>query len=228
MQNTINGHARRGTGILNNELYIGQRVWNRLEYRKDPATSKRVSRLRPETEWVRQEVPELRIVPQELWDAVKARQQATAKAIARAEAPDRQGLGARGAARRRKYLLSGLLFCGQCGGALIVAGSARYKSYYCANAKRKGPAVCTGMPGLSKTAVETLVLEGLRSALMTDEAVAQFRRDYTRHLAEQNRGRGRLHRPAQQRHPQPRAEAPALPRRHRGRPHQSVHLRVAE
>lgn len=71
MQNTINGHARRGTGILNNELYIGQRVWNRLEYRKDPATSKRVSRLRPEGEWVRQEAPELRIVPQELWDAVK-------------------------------------------------------------------------------------------------------------------------------------------------------------
>lgn len=105
MQNTINGHIRRGTGILNNQLYISRRGWNRLEYRKDPATSKRVSRLRPEAEWVCQEVPELRIVPQEFWDAVKARQRATTKAIARAEGPDRQGLGARGAARRRKYLL---------------------------------------------------------------------------------------------------------------------------
>lgn len=44
------------------------------------------------------------------------------------------------------------------------------------------------MPGLRKAAVEEIVLDGLRSALMTEEAVAQFRRDYTRHLAEQNRG----------------------------------------
>lgn len=81
-----------------------------------------------------------------------------------------------------------LVQCEQCGGALIVAGSARYKSYYCANAKQKGPAVCTGMPGLSKAAVEILVLDGLRSALMTEDAVAQFRSDYARHLAEQNKG----------------------------------------
>ncbi|WCQ98572.1 recombinase family protein [Paracoccus aestuarii] len=188
MQNTINGHVRRGTGILNNELYIGRRVWNRLEYRRDPATSKRVSRLRPEKDWVCQEIPGLRIVPQELWDAMKARQLAMTKAIARAEGPERQGLGARGAAKRRKYLLSGLLHCGGCGGALIVAGSGNSKGYYCANAKQKGPAVCPGMPGLRKAAVEDIVLDGLREALMSREAVAQFRKDYARHLAEQNRG----------------------------------------
>lgn len=187
MQNTINGNAQRGTGILNNELYIGRRVWNRLEYRKNPATSKRVSRLRPESEWVRQELPELRIVPQELWDAVKTRQGASTKAIAKAETPDRQGLGARGAARRRRYLLSGLLECGRCGGALIVAGQGKYKSYYCANAKQKGAAVCAGMPGLSRASAEALILDGLRSALMTETAVAQFRRDYARHLAEQDK-----------------------------------------
>lgn len=28
-QSTINGNRKRGTGILNNELYIGQLVWNR-------------------------------------------------------------------------------------------------------------------------------------------------------------------------------------------------------
>ena len=75
---------------------------------------------------------------------------------------DRQGHGARGATRRRRYLLSGLLFCGQCGGALIVAGSGRSKGYYCANAKQKGPAVCTGMPGLRAAAVEEIILGGLR------------------------------------------------------------------
>ena len=40
---TLHGHARRGTGILNNELYIGRLVWNRQRYVKDPDTGRRVS-----------------------------------------------------------------------------------------------------------------------------------------------------------------------------------------
>jgi hypothetical protein len=39
--------SSRGTGILNNELYIGRLVWNRLRYVKDPETGKRVSRPNP-------------------------------------------------------------------------------------------------------------------------------------------------------------------------------------
>src|SRR3546814_7876548 len=69
-QNTINGNRARGTGILNNELYVGTYVWNRLEYQTKvvslggrPAaarqsTSKpRVSRLRPADQIVR--VPQI-------------------------------------------------------------------------------------------------------------------------------------------------------------------------
>jgi site-specific DNA recombinase len=40
---TIHGNRQRGTGILNNELYIGRLVWNRLRYVKDPETGKRRS-----------------------------------------------------------------------------------------------------------------------------------------------------------------------------------------
>ena len=76
---TINGNRERGTGILNNELYIGNLVWNRLRYMKDPATGKRRSRLNPESDWITREVPALRIIPQELWDAVKARQREMAR-----------------------------------------------------------------------------------------------------------------------------------------------------
>jgi hypothetical protein len=83
---TINGNAKRGTGILNNELYIGRLVWNRLRYMKDPDSGKRHSRLNPPDQWVIKEVPELRIVPQDLWDKVKARQ----LAVKRATRPDRQ------------------------------------------------------------------------------------------------------------------------------------------
>ena len=82
---TINGNLSRGTGILNNELYIGRLVWNRLRYVKDPDTGKRVSRLNPPTAWVTTDVPELRIIDADLWDAVKRRQAGLRRAIAKTD-----------------------------------------------------------------------------------------------------------------------------------------------
>lgn len=73
---TIHGNPARGTGVLNNELYVGRLVWNRLRYVKDPDTGKRVSRPNPPSQWVTTSVPELRIVDDELWNEVKARQAA--------------------------------------------------------------------------------------------------------------------------------------------------------
>jgi site-specific DNA recombinase len=35
---TIHGNPKRGTGVLNNELYIGRLIWNRLRYVKNPDT----------------------------------------------------------------------------------------------------------------------------------------------------------------------------------------------
>jgi hypothetical protein len=46
---TIHGQRRRGNGILNNELYIGRIIWNRLRFIKDPETGKRVARFNPES-----------------------------------------------------------------------------------------------------------------------------------------------------------------------------------
>ena len=71
---TISGNWKRGTGILNNELYNGERVWNRQRYIKDPNTGKRQARLIPESEWVRNEVPDLRLIDADLWQRVKQRQ----------------------------------------------------------------------------------------------------------------------------------------------------------
>ncbi|CAD0186247.1 DNA-invertase hin [Ruegeria sp. THAF57] len=63
---TIHGNISRGTGILNNELYVGRLVWYRLRYLKDPKTGLRVSRLNPPEDWISVLTPELRIIPQEL------------------------------------------------------------------------------------------------------------------------------------------------------------------
>jgi site-specific DNA recombinase len=71
---TIRGQADRGTGILNNTLYVGQLSWNRCSYVKDPQTGRRVARVNAVADWEVVEVPALRIIDQVLWDAVKARQ----------------------------------------------------------------------------------------------------------------------------------------------------------
>jgi site-specific DNA recombinase len=54
---TINGNRARGTDLLNNELYVGRLVWNRLRYVKDPETGKRVSRPNPPDQLIHQDVP---------------------------------------------------------------------------------------------------------------------------------------------------------------------------
>ncbi|WP_170339364.1 recombinase family protein [Ruegeria arenilitoris] len=63
---TIYGNYQRGTGILNNELYIGRLVWNRQRFVKDPNTGKRQAQLNPPEDWVIEEVPDLRIMSDDL------------------------------------------------------------------------------------------------------------------------------------------------------------------
>ncbi|HYF53368.1 MAG TPA: recombinase family protein, partial [Salinarimonas sp.] len=118
---TIRGQRERGTGVLNNESYIGQLVWNRCSYVKDPRTGKRVARPNPPEAWERTAVPELRIIPDELWARVKQRQEALAFEVAR----DGSG-NALNRAHRRRFLLSGLLTCGCCGGGYTLVTKDRY------------------------------------------------------------------------------------------------------
>jgi site-specific DNA recombinase len=108
---TIHGNSKRGTGILNNELYVGRLIWNRLRYVKNPDTGKRISRLNPQEEGITKEIPSLRIVSDEFWNAAKDRQSATRRTITRA--------GNIGFARRPQYLFSGLSKCGICGAGFI-------------------------------------------------------------------------------------------------------------
>src|SRR5262249_40857121 len=108
---TIYGNWRRGTGGLNNELYVGRLVWNRQTFVKDPETGKRQARPNLPEAWIVQQVPELRIVDDALWNDVKARQ----RHIRHALTHDNVGIRSE-RARRPAYLLSSLLKCGECGG----------------------------------------------------------------------------------------------------------------
>lgn len=59
--------------ILTNEKYIGRWTWGRLRNKRHPTTGKVKQIAAPANEVVVCERPELRIVPQELWDAAQVR-----------------------------------------------------------------------------------------------------------------------------------------------------------
>ncbi|QPZ89693.1 recombinase family protein [Thioclava electrotropha] len=161
----IRGHRIRGTGLLNNELYIGRLVWNRLRYMKDPETGKRVSRRNPPQEWIINEVPDLRIIDDNLWEAVK-RRQGEIDAEPRVQAIRATRFWEK---KRKVHLLTGLLRCGCCGGGFAAVG----KDYLACSAARK-LGTCTQRRSFKRGELEALVLDLLRERLMQPRAVAAF------------------------------------------------------
>lgn len=170
---TIRGNALRGTGILNNELYIGRLVWNRLRYLKDPQTGKRVSRLNPQSEWIITEVPDLRIMDDDLWQAVRARQTLIAEKSVNISAGIRASNSRLNGQRRPKSLLSGLVFCGVCGGSCSIRGGDRF-----ACSTHMDNRSCTNKTTIRRPELEDRVLSGLKDRLMTPEAAAEAMRAY--------------------------------------------------
>ncbi|TPD59241.1 recombinase family protein [Emcibacter nanhaiensis] len=170
-QSTINGNRERGTGIINNELYIGRLVWNRLRYIKDPDTGKRISRLNPEQDWVIQQVPELRIIDQDLWDKVKE-QQGALKHRKPLQADNELGRY-----KRPQYLFSGLLKCGTCGGGFSMFSKTHLA---CSNRRNKG--TCDNKHSIRRDHLEEVVLDGLKNHLMEPAYFAEFCKEYTEEL----------------------------------------------
>jgi hypothetical protein len=64
-------HHCSAVGAAHQEKLSEQRIWA-VAYIKDPETGKRVSGTNPESEWITQDVPELRIIADDLWQAVKS------------------------------------------------------------------------------------------------------------------------------------------------------------
>ena len=164
---TIYGNHQRGTGILNNELYVGRLVWNRQRFIKDPNTGKRQARPNPPEDWVIEEVPDLRIVDQALWDAVKKRQLETRNSAIS------NGVRKLGRSKRAQHLFTGMLKCGCCGGGFIQVG----RHYYgCSATRNKG--TCDNKLTIKREDLETRALSGLKNQLLHPDLIAEFVRSY--------------------------------------------------
>lgn len=178
----IYGDQKRGFGALLNPLYGGMYVWNRTRRLVDPDTKSRKHQPRPQSEWVVQEAPQLRIIPQELWERVQARM-----AAQRARSGASAGGKARSTGRGPKYLFSGLLKCGVCGGNFIVVNA---HSYGCATHKDRGAHICSNGLKVPRKLVERRLLDGIKSQLLEPEHVELFKEQAVRLLKAKQRHGG--------------------------------------
>ena len=181
---TLIGTPSLGTGMLRNRLYVGEVVYGRTTGMQSPATRQRVVRASSEQATVGA-APALRIVDDDLWEAVQ--QQLLATAGIR---PER--------ARRPKHVLSGLGVCGVCGGPWIIVGDngkARQRVWACARAHEKG---CTNRRMITGHRYQARVLAELKGQMLAPDVVSAYVRTYHREHARETqaltRDRERLER----------------------------------
>lgn len=164
----IYGDHNDSTGLLNNQIYIGRYIWNRSAWLKDPDTGKRRRNKREEKDWVITEMPELRIIPQQLWDAVQARlfdiRQRSGNLREILNNPKTRSHGG-------KFLFSGLLQCGCCGASYTIYSST---SYACSTNINRGDAACSNRLRIHRKILEGSLLDIIKGELLSEEAMEAF------------------------------------------------------
>ena len=126
---------------------------------KDPDTRKRRSKLNKAEAVIEKDVLHLRIIGQDLWDAVKQRQAEVMLGP--------QGTKTKPWDRRRpRYLLSGLVKCGAC----YVQISKTHLG--CDTARNKG--TCQNRLGIGRGVLEQTILNGLKQHLMHPDLFKEF------------------------------------------------------
>ena len=114
LKTTITGSNTRRTGILCNPIYQGKIIFNRERYVRHPLTGKRSGRLNPESEWIIQDAPKLRIIDEKLWAQVQSRRRHPAELHPK---------------KNKTYTLKPLTplsYCGLCASPLTIASANTY------------------------------------------------------------------------------------------------------
>ena len=153
--------------MLRNERYRGVQVWNRTQKQRNPETGRKISRARPKSEWVRSDVPEWRIVPEELWKGVEARIKTVHDKVGAA----RLG-GMNRTEQSRKYLFSGLLKCGVCGSRMVIisgGGLRGYVRYGCPSHRYRG--VCSNALTIRRDRLEEQLLGALEERIFRADLI---------------------------------------------------------
>jgi site-specific DNA recombinase len=180
LSSAIHGDPKRGTGILANTRYVGVIQWGRSQWKRRAADSKRRATMNEKA--IHEYIDErLRIVPDDLWQRVKARQSLRAQSIG-----DRVKSGIAPASARHtggapRYLFSTLLECGQCGSHFVMVNATFYG---CSSYKHGGAAACANNLYIKRTLIEDGLLAGIRTQLLAPDVIDEFERKFAKRIAE--------------------------------------------
>ena len=134
--------------MLQNSKYVGQRHFNRREWRKNPETGRKVYRWRPVEQWETIKSDHLRIIDDGVWQAVQNRLQSRRRTFSQGRTAVR-------------HLLSGLLLCDRCGGRFSIVA----KDYYgCRNHVESGS--CSNGLRFRLEAIEEIVIAQVAQHLL--------------------------------------------------------------
>lgn len=170
--------------MLSNERYLGKWVWNKRKWVPVPNKKAKRALRRPPSEWVTRDVPELAIVPQDLWDRVRTRQ-ADRKATSKGRA--------HGEATVTPYLLSGLLRCGTCGSSMSIVSrqvknGRRYPTFGCSAYRSKGEAICANRMTVSEMKVTSTAFAAIQTLLDDPALPDAFVAGFNERLGEERHG----------------------------------------
>ena len=115
---TLKASIKRREGILYNELYKGVLIYNRRKTIIDPTTGRSKQIVKPENEWVRKEIPYLRIISDALWNKVEERNILTSHKLTKK--PIKKPKAYYG------HPLTGVIYCGVCNSQKFLANEGRY------------------------------------------------------------------------------------------------------
>ena len=164
-------------GMTKNELYRGVRLWNRTQKVLNNSEGTKIKRTKPQAEWIRIEVPDLRIITEELWQQVQQVNQQMKDLIY----GRRQG-GFNRTEASRTYLFSGVMTCGVCGGkfSVIIGGHPSKVRYGCKNHRFRN--ACTNKVTILRNRLEPQLIAAISRNLLDSRLEQQRIRDFSDQL----------------------------------------------
>jgi DNA invertase Pin-like site-specific DNA recombinase len=170
-------NACRIQDMLRNDKYRGVHVWNKTKMVRNPIAKRKEQRPRPQSEWERVDVPHWRIIPEELWNAVRDE-------IKRRQGPLWRAYG--GLNRTdvsREYIFSGLMVCAHCGNKLNIVGQRGPEARYgCTGHRFRG--TCDNAMTILRRSLEEQLLEALKQNVLHPTVREQLCQDFHRQIAE--------------------------------------------
>ena len=143
---SLSGNRQGGIGLLRNPVYIGEYHFRKTKRKR--RKDKMKMRFNTEAERMIVRHPELRIIPQDLWDRNQARL---------AENFDKPFH----AKRKGEFVFTGKVYCGKCGCTSVASGG----KYICTGRSQKG--VCDNTRRAARAAVEESVFDRLQKHLLS-------------------------------------------------------------